>query len=798
MTSSLSLRTSTPVRLRDVLVGSATTLRAALLVSASLVAAACSDPVTNTNGGTGASACLNGVTADCRPIADIKAETANIGQVVTENSKLSGNLILDVGGVALKEKALRTVTLSNSGNVILPAGYKIRSVRMQYDAQNPEETDVKALECWDLNEEKPCDQLDGAWKTIAPKGYTIKPGSGLVSAESFVIRYTAFDNKVRTGVVTVELQGISAQVLSFKINISTKAGSPKANLLPPSVNYPYVKPKECATELVKMANTGDAVLNISQINLSGIDKSFQMRLVKPEDLDTEWHEGGAMWTLPAPLSIKPSNSADFEVKFCPADDKKKQGQIKFIGNDSSAPSLTVQANSSVPCIQVLPPTMNFGGAIPGSESPMDLTIKNCGSQELVVTDFVLTEDTQDANQEFFIDQTPLAATGKVKAPPPISAQNPLVLGINEFAAVTVKYAPADISKENTPDTGEITVVSSAYVQPKVKLSGIGVEQTCPIAKIKVAEGEEVVPQTNLHLNGSSSLAPGGGTIKKYKWTVKQPTGSNQPLLPSATFPNPTLQANTAGEYEFCLEVWDQNDVKSCVPACTTVLVIPNNAIHVELLWDTPSDPDQTDTGPAAGADLDLHFAHPLAAALDIDCDKSGDPWFSNPWDAFWFNPNPAWGAAPISDDPSLDLDDTDGAGPENLNIEESEGTLEDPVSYSVGVHYWNDHGYGTSYGTVSIYLQGGLALQFTKVKLDPLDMWYVGKLNWPNTMSGGPKKPFDTCYQTGAPLVADGGKCASGQSAMWQPKGEWCVTKCYEDKAFVQAVGGAAAASCKK
>ena len=779
MTSSLSLRTSTPVRLRDVLVGSATTLRAALLVSASLVAAACSDPVTNTNGGTGASACLNGVTADCRPIADIKAETANIGQVVTENSKLSGNLILDVGGVALKEKALRTVTLSNSGNVILPAGYKIRSVRMQYDAQNPEETDVKALECWDLNEEKPCDQLDGAWKTIAPKGYTIKPGSGLVSAESFVIRYTAFDNKVRTGVVTVELQGISAQVLSFKINISTKAGSPKANLLPPSVNYPYVKPKECATELVKMANTGDAVLNISQINLSGVDKSFQMRLVKPEDLDTEWHEGGAMWTLPAPLSIKPSNSADFEVKFCPADDKKKQGQIKFIGNDSSAPSLTVQANSSVPCIQVLPPTMNFGGAIPGSESPMDLTIKNCGSQELVVTDFVLTEDTQDANQEFFIDQTPLAATGKVKAPPPISAQNPLVLGINEFAAVTVKYAPADISKENTPDTGEITVVSSAYVQPKVKLSGIGVEQTCPIAKIKVAEGEEVVPQTNLHLNGSSSLAPGGGTIKKYKWTVKQPTGSNQPLLPSATFPNPTLQANTAGEYEFCLEVWDQNDVKSCVPACTTVLVIPNNAIHVELLWDTPSDPDQTDTGPAAGADLDLHFAHPLAAALDIDCDKSGDPWFSNPWDAFWFNPNPAWGAAPISDDPSLDLDDTDGAGPENVNLDSPQGSASEAAQYSVGVHYWNDHGFGKSYATARIYVLGKQVVEIKDIALNPVDMWYVGKINWPNEAMGGTGPVLEQCLQSGDACLAKKNPADPKGGAMWQASGTPCIKPCY-------------------
>jgi hypothetical protein len=172
----------------------------------------------------------------------------------------------------------------------------------------------------------------------------------------------------------------------------------------------------------------------------------------------------------------------------------------------------------------------------------------------------------------------------------------------------------------------------------------------------------------------------------------------------------------------------------------------------------------------------------------------GDPWFANPWDTFWFNATPQWGsAAPgVNDDPTLDLDDTDGAGPENLNLIEPEGTIDDPISYAVGVHYWNDHGYGTSYGTVSIYIQGGLALQFTKVKLDPLDMWYVGKINWPNTATGGLKKVFDTCYQSGD-------SCKAGKSLMWQPKGDWCITKCYKNAAFEGTVGGGAASgACKK
>jgi hypothetical protein len=73
---------------------------------------------------------------------------------------------------------------------------------------------------------------------------------------------------------------------------------------------------------------------------------------------------------------------------------------------------------------------------------------------------------------------------------------------------------------------------------------------------------------------------------------------------------------------------------------------------------------------------------------------------------------------------------------------------------------------------LSIYLSGGLAVQIVKVKMNALDMWYAGKLNWPNSMSGGSAKVFETCFQSGL-------SCKAGKSLMWQPKGEWCITPCY-------------------
>jgi hypothetical protein len=159
------------------------------------------------------------------------------------------------------------------------------------------------------------------------------------------------------------------------------------------------------------------------------------------------------------------------------------------------------------------------------------------------------------------------------------------------------------------------------------------------------------------------------------------------------------------------------------------MVLPVETMHIELLWHTPNDPDETDEGPEAGADMDLHFAlQGSAAGPDLDGDGQPDPWFDQPFDVFWFNAHPNWGDLNpvIPDDPGLDLDDTDGAGPENLNLH----TPEIGATYHVGVHYWNDHGYGESLATVRIYLFANLVAEFADVALSNHDLWDVATIHW--------------------------------------------------------------------
>jgi hypothetical protein len=237
----------------------------------------------------------------------------------------------------------------------------------------------------------------------------------------------------------------------------------------------------------------------------------------------------------------------------------------------------------------------------------------------------------------------------------------------------------------------------------------------------VQEGVEVLPQTTLHLQANDGGCDEMATM--VEWTVVQPVGSQGIFLPNALVETPSFIANAAGDYTFTLVVFGQNGLPCGPPRTLTVSVVPGPGLHIELLWHNAEDEDETDEGPAAGADLDLH----LQRLFDDDPTPG---WFEQPFDCYWFNPNPNWGSFDpvVDDDPSLDLDDTDGAGPENLNLT----APEDGVSYAVMAHHWSDHGYGEAQVTLRIFVDGSLLHEGTDVILAQMQGWEVGVLSWPD------------------------------------------------------------------
>ncbi len=375
------------------------------------------------------------------------------------------------------------------------------------------------------------------------------------------------------------------------------------------------------------------------------------------------------------------------------------------------------------CLAVNPESVEFGLVDVSDYKWSKLEVLSCGEATLEIYDIYLLEG---ASSEFELD-LPFLDT-------PPSEEEPLLLPPGESTTFGVIYLPWDWSPSDgdgyfIPDEAAVVIANSSPEPEKVVgLSGAGGHCCCPTAIIKSEEGDEVIPQTVLHLYGDESYAD-CGALAKWEWDVDQPAGSQSVFVPSYNFPNPTFETNVTGIYTLYLTVYDQFGTPSCFPASYEVVVIGDEAIHVGLLWHTPADPDETDIGPEAGTNLDLHFLHPWAVGPDLDGDGAPDGWFDIPFDCFWFNAHPNWGSydPAINDDPGLDLDDADGAGPENINL-----TIPENVTYRVGVHYWNDNGFGPSYATVRVYIYSQLVFEVADVELSDLDMWEVATVEWPS------------------------------------------------------------------
>jgi len=510
-----------------------------------------------------------------------------------------------------------------------------------------------------------------------------------------------------------------------RLTLSTSQGQALIAVFPPEVDFGSIQSGETPSKDITIENLGAEPLLITSMNFQG-PSSFSL------EMGGEKYPVGTYELAPA-FTIEPFGTRTIVATFAPQNGDPATASVKLISNATNTEvggeEVILRGNNSGPRLTVNPELVNFGPKPVGQWSVLPVQIASTGTSPLVITDIGFKEG---ANPAFQLDLSSLPGLEEGTLP---SAENPLIVNINQVVEFQVRFIPETESAKTEanqmiPETGTLVIENNTYEPIKeVEVKGIGASGDCPVAVIVIQEGEQVIPQTKLHLFGDQSSSP-LGAINKWEWSVQQPVGSQSVFLPSANFPKPTFEANVAGKYVFKLSVWDTSNTPSCVPDEATVVVIPDEAIHVELLWDTPNDSDQSNEGSQAGADLDLHFVHQYAGGPDLDGNGVADGWFDDPFDCFWHNPKPKWGSfdPAVNDDPGLDRDDTDGAGPENMNLDIPENN----VTYKVGVHYWEDHGFGASYATVRIYLYADLVYEMQDVKLLNRDMWEVATIDWPS------------------------------------------------------------------
>jgi hypothetical protein len=627
----------------------------------------------------------------------------------------------DQGSVAIGEQVKLTLSIKNSGE------RSLRIIDIALEDYVAGEGATESSPAFTL--ELPPSFTDA--KAANEKFYVAQLNKGTDETPDELAARVVFtrpvDEMPRSAVLKITSDAANSPTVT--VMLKTESGFPKIQVSPEWVDFAQVSLGEENEKQINILNTGAADLEITGFSLQGSE--FYTLQVQA----TDYPAGGAAVdvTFEDSIVIAPGDTTYFRVRFAPDNSDPANATLTIFSNDPETAPLTegeiggtpvkITGNESVPCIAVNPSKVNFGGKKYGEQAVVPLEISACGDAPLEIRDIFVKEGS---SPDFDIDVSTLDHVP--------TAEMPVIVPIGASASINVIFIP-DAPNPTTEDgslildTGILTVVNNSFEQEKeVELSGAGVEIECPTSIVKCAEGDEVIPQTILHLFGDESYAA-NGTIQKWEWDVSQPAGSQSVFVPSYTFPNPTFETNVAGVYTFYLTVYDQTNTPSCFPSEYEVVVIPDEAIHIELLWHTPEDLDETDTGPEAGSDLDLHFLHPWAAGPDLDGDGAADGWFDIPFDCFWFNAHPNWGSYDpgINDDPGLDRDDTDGAGPENINLD-----IPENVAYRVGVHYWNDHGYGASYATVRVYIYAQLVFEVLDVMLVDSDMWEVCSVEWPS------------------------------------------------------------------
>lgn len=343
----------------------------------------------------------------------------------------------------------------------------------------------------------------------------------------------------------------------------------------------------------------------------------------------------------------------------------------------------------LPDIEVTPEEVAFDQIGEGDVVRATVQISNAGVRDLVI-DETLLEPTVEGDESIILA---------------VPVQPGWAISPGQHVSVDLVFAPTDtvgheatlIVKSNDPD------------EPAVQVPVQGIGSVCPVAVVEILEDpEEIEPLDTVRLDGRNSYSETeGAQVATYEWVLEQrPVGSTA-ILATPEMERTEVTCDIAGDYQIRLVVWDDLGVRSCNDAVVRFTAQPSEDLHIQLVWDHPS------------ADFDLHLLR-----------EGGMP-FTHEGDTYFSNRLPQWFPDTPESNPSLDVDDSEGYGPENINIETpSPGSV-----WTVMVHYWNKQTDGDPYAVASVrlYARGQEVADISQSFENDESMWTVAEILWPES-----------------------------------------------------------------
>ena len=307
-------------------------------------------------------------------------------------------LSIDYGDVLVGESATETVELENSGTGAAP----LDAVDLMGDAAFTLETGLG----------------DGV----------LDPGETL----TLELAYSPTEVGESSGSLAITSSG-STQTVSLLGN-GVPAPEPLIKVSPGPVNFGDVEIGETVDADITIANTGDAVLSITEIALTDdSDEAFDL-------------QGG----VTEATEVAPGEQLVVTVRFTPTSIGDASGGVRIVSNTANDATIVVDITgtgvpSPVAEIGVTPTEIDFDNILVGNRDTAEVRIENTGTSTLNVEPLVVSGDT-DA---FTVDETP----------------GPFILEPGEDVVVIVSFTPSQAGETNAA----LTINSNANETPEAEV-----------------------------------------------------------------------------------------------------------------------------------------------------------------------------------------------------------------------------------------------------------------------------------------------------------------------------------------
>jgi hypothetical protein len=454
---------------------------------------------------------------------------------------------------------------------------------------------------------------------------------------------------------------------------------------PSALDYGEVPVGMTRSQAVIFRNIGTPVLLIDAVELP---PDFALRGIKGRLEGTE---------------LVPGAEIGFEVVFVPTQPQEYTGNlvIKSGTTDILLPLHGFGVQRDVPLLALEPAALDFGSVALSTQARRPFVVRNTGTAQATLNRVTLRSS---------------GAVATATDPFAISTALPVIVPINGTATLEAIFAP-------TVEGGlsDILVIEASGEHAPLELSvrGTGLR---PLGDILCSPSSVAFGQVERGQVGRRDVtcSAQGGPARLISATTSGSPMFTLPAPPSTidladgqavtitvefradglpgTIQGDLVLSYTGGSGAGTRRVSLVGEVIPPPPTATAMTVV--------LRWDRNN------------TDVDLHLVRP-----------GGNFYDANGADCHWREDNPDWGAAGVTtDNPFLDVDDTDGIGPETINLESAAAG-----NYTVYVHFYGSFLPIPVDADLEIYIAGTRVATPSRSNMQCNQVWRAGEIQWNGT-----------------------------------------------------------------